>query len=151
MHSFAPFWNRSLISIFCLKNVELFAIIYHFLIKIAQHLPDFCQDLPKFAGIQNPDVSGSILDASGIGTSSAGICIWPIHPLLASSCARPAAALRDNEKKNQQKTLFRNAGEEQPRPAGIASAFSPFPHFIFPPFFILVPFFCETLRTKSAL
>ena len=27
---------------------------------------------------------------SGIGTSSAGRCIWPIHPLLASSSARPA-------------------------------------------------------------
>ena len=29
------------------------------------------------------------------GTSSAGVCIWPVGPLLVSSSARPAAALRD--------------------------------------------------------
>ena len=38
----------------------------------------------------HPDVSGRIRDASGIGTSSPEICIWPIDPLLASSSARPA-------------------------------------------------------------
>ena len=41
-------------------------------------LPEFCQNSPKLAGIQNPDtcrtypeLSGRIRDASGIGTSSA--------------------------------------------------------------------------------
>ena len=85
-----------------------FAIFFQCLLDFAQNLPEFCQNSPKFAGIQNPDASrthpesgrirkypGRIRDASGIGTSSAGVCIWPIHPLLASCSARPAAALRD--------------------------------------------------------
>ena len=41
------------------------------------------------------DASGRIRDASGIGINSAGVCIWPIGPLSASSSAQPAAALRD--------------------------------------------------------
>ena len=55
-----------------------------------------------FPGIQNPDASGRIRmhpgrirDASGIGISSAGVCIWSEDPILASSSARPAAALCD--------------------------------------------------------
>ena len=62
-----------------------------FLLDFAQ----FCRNSPNFAGIQNPAASGRIRDASGIGTSSAGFRIWPIDPLLASSSAQPAAALRD--------------------------------------------------------
>ena len=34
-------------------------------------------------------------EVSGIGTSSAEICLRPVDPLLASRSARPAAALRD--------------------------------------------------------
>ena len=53
--------------------------------------------LPEFAEICWNSKSRRIRthpDASGIGTSSAEICIWPIDPLLASSCARPAGRSR---------------------------------------------------------
>ena len=33
---------------------------------------------------------GAFTELSGIGTCSAGVCIWPIDRLFASSCARPA-------------------------------------------------------------
>ena len=39
MHSFAPLWNRSLISKFSLKITELFAVFFS---KISQILPEFC-------------------------------------------------------------------------------------------------------------
>ena len=75
----------------------------------------FCQtllDLPKFAGIwpefaeicrnsksrrirTHLEVSGTHPEVSGIGTSSAEICMRLADPLLASSSAQPAAALRD--------------------------------------------------------
>ena len=51
--------------------------------------------MPEFKIPTHPDASGTRPEASGIGISSAGVCIWPIDPLLASSFARPAAALRD--------------------------------------------------------
>ena len=38
---------------------------------------------------------------SGIGTSSAGRCIWPIHPLLASNSARPAGRSPRRERHEQ--------------------------------------------------
>ena len=37
------------------------------------------------------------LDASEIVISSDGVCMRPVGPLLASNCARPAAALRDQD------------------------------------------------------
>ena len=40
------------------------------------------------------ELSVSFQGSLGIGTSSAGVCIWPVGPPLASSSARPAAALR---------------------------------------------------------
>ena len=41
-----------------------------------------CSNLPALS----PRIKGSV----GIGNSSAGVCIWPIDPLLASISARPA-------------------------------------------------------------
>ena len=55
---------------------------------------NFAGILPEFAEICRNSKSRRIRthpDASGIGTSSAEICIWPIDPLLASSSARPPA------------------------------------------------------------
>ena len=66
------------------------------LVDFAQNLPEF---LPEFAEIcrnsksrripnypiRIRDASGSIRDASGIGTNSAGVCVWRINPHLASS------------------------------------------------------------------
>ena len=58
----------------------MFAISCQLFSIFAQNLPEFRQNSPKFAGIQNPDASrrigklpGRIRDASGIGTSSAGV------------------------------------------------------------------------------
>ena len=66
------------------------------LLHFARILPEFCQNSPKFAAIQNPDASGTHPDASGIGTSSAEICIWPLDRLLAHAAAlglkRPLSA-----------------------------------------------------------
>ena len=50
--------------------------------------PEFLWILPELAGICRNSKSRRIRDASGIGTSSAEICIWPVDRLLA-----PAAAL----------------------------------------------------------
>ena len=41
---------------------------------------EFCQN-SKSRRIR--DASGRIRDASGIGINSAGVCIWPVDPLLA--------------------------------------------------------------------
>ena len=56
--------------------------------RIRRNLPEF--KIPTHPGRIRTH-PGRIRDASGIGISSAGICIWPLDPLLeASSCARPA-------------------------------------------------------------
>ena len=43
-----------------------------------------------------PKLSEALWRDSGIGTSSGGRCMRPDAPFFASSCARPAAALRDH-------------------------------------------------------
>ena len=66
--------------------------------KIGRTLLNSCSILTKYFRKNFPrmqQLSGAFTELSGIGTSSAGVCIWPIDPRLASSCARPAAVLRD--------------------------------------------------------
>ena len=59
-------------------------------------MPEFCQNSPKFAGIQNPDASGRIRthpDASGIGTSSAeSSAFGPSTYTLEVSAGKPQLA-----------------------------------------------------------
>ena len=63
--------------------------VFGILLKLAE----ICRNSKSRRIRTHPDASGRIRDASGIGTSSAEICIWPIDPLLASSCARPSRPL----------------------------------------------------------
>ena len=99
MHSFAPFYNLN----FFVKILHYFIL---FLPKKSQNFQNFatCKFLLNFDEIFSgflrtfrslPEVPRRY---SGIGTNAAGRCIWPIHPLLASSCARPTAALRDKRR-----------------------------------------------------
>ena len=58
--------------------------------------PDSRENEPDFSKMQQQLLSEAFRRYSGIGTSSAGRCIWPIHPLLAHAAplGQPAA-LRD--------------------------------------------------------
>ena len=49
MHSFAPFWNRSLISIFSLKIAEIFADFFRIFADFARILLNFLLNLVKFS------------------------------------------------------------------------------------------------------
>merc|ERR1719163_2737149 len=83
--------------------------VCQFLPHFAQIFPEFCQNSPKFAGIQNPDASRRIRkypEISGIGTSSAEIRMRPDPrpPLLASarSSALSAFLLRRSAPRESQ-------------------------------------------------
>ena len=86
-------------------------------------MPKFCRNLrelkirrnlPQFKIPTHPDASGThpgrIRDASGIGTSSAEICIWPLDRLLASSCARPAGRSPRHHRRHTRLRKVRNLG-----------------------------------------
>ena len=93
MHSFAPFSNLEWFVKICKRKFANFARMLLIFRQIDEFSPKCSRNFarsssqnnnysPKFSGIQNPEASGTHPDASGIGTSSAEICIWPIHPLF---------------------------------------------------------------------
>ena len=73
------------------KILPKFAKIINSSLDVGQNLPGFCRNFPRtFRSLH-----AAFRQHSGIGTSSGGRCISPDAPFLAGSCARPAAALRD--------------------------------------------------------
>ena len=78
--------------------------------NVAGILPSRAESLFEFKIPTHPDASGRIRDASGIGTSSAEICIWPLDRLLASSCARPAGRSPRHHRRHTRLRKVRNLG-----------------------------------------
>ena len=94
------------------SNLNFFVNILRFVCYFSPQFSQFCSGLQNFAKLflnfcelceafrslpklseafrSLPKPSEAFTPRSGIGTSSAGVCIWPMHPLLACSCARPA-------------------------------------------------------------
>ena len=66
---------------FFIKNLQLFCQNFR---KFSRILPEFSRDFCELSG-GTKEVPRRY---SGIGTSSAGRCIWPIHPLLAHAAPR---------------------------------------------------------------
>ena len=94
---------RSLISNFLLKIAELFSDFFQNFAKLARILLNFRQILTKFfrdfsnfsKTKHTANVCWAVPQAGRFSETFTGFCTRPICPLLASSCARPAAALRD--------------------------------------------------------
>ena len=56
-------------------------------LKFCRNLARIRRNLPEFKIPTHPGRIRKYLEVSGIGTSSAKICIWPIEPLLAHAAA----------------------------------------------------------------
>ena len=120
--------HRSLISKFSLKIAEIFAVFFPKIRKCCQNFAEFSPNLTKFfrdfskmqhfSEIPNSEPL-EFPEFSATSSSSAGRRKCPACADLASSSARPAAALRD---KTHRSDRLRSVANEEPAPKEVILA-----------------------------
>ena len=103
MHSFAPLSNLKIFVKNCWNFCCFFLNFRKFcsnfaqiLLKFRQILTNFFRDFSNFSKTKHTaNVCWAVPQAGRFSETFTGFCTCPVCPFLASSCARPAAALRD--------------------------------------------------------